>query len=138
MPVVEHNVSSRNGSQVMVRGMRPSLRSLGYCRGARVAVSDPTGSLANDPWVFVVANDEDATLVSQTPPPPSWIQPGVRIRIDVASPLPPSEVATQNPEGVKVPLNSEGRLHTVRLVLEIIAIAVTVVSGIVALIWRFK
>lgn len=84
MPVCEHVVSYRNGPyQVMVAGLQPSLRDMGYGRGARVQVADPAGDPAHAPWVFVVSNDEYATLVCQNPAPPAWIQPGVRIRIDV-------------------------------------------------------
>ena len=81
MPTREHQVSYRNGSQVMVAGLK--LRDIGYCRGASVTVSDPAGVSANAAWRFVVSNDEHATLVSKNPEPPEWIQPGVRIRIDV-------------------------------------------------------
>ena len=86
MPVCEHVVSYRNGPQVMVAGLQPSLRNMGYCRGARVQVTDPAGDPANASWVFVVSNDEHATLVCQNPAPPAWIDPGVRIRIDVGPP----------------------------------------------------
>jgi len=83
MPVCEHVVSYRNGPQVMVAGL--SLRDMGYCRGAHVQVTDPAGNPANLSWGFVVSNDEHATLVSRNPPPPAWIQPRVRIRIEVRS-----------------------------------------------------
>ena len=41
MSTREHAVSNRNGSQVMVAGLR--LRELGYCRGAHVHVTDLAG-----------------------------------------------------------------------------------------------
>jgi len=103
MPVVDHLVSFRNGSQIMVRGLQLGER-LGYCRNARVQVTDPTGNAANVPWAFVVPNDEHATLVSNNPAPPQWIQPGVRIRIDVQPPVvaitesAPSDVAVRLPD----------------------------------------
>lgn len=112
MPVCEHVVSYRNGPQVMVAGLK--LRDLGYCRGARVQITDATGNPANAPWRFVVSNDEHATLVSRNPPPPSWIQPRVRIQIDVrlpekdggqpgvsreGSPPPTSKTALARPDG---------------------------------------
>lgn len=84
MPFCEHDVSFRNGPQVMVAGLK--LRDLGYCRGAHVKVTDPSGNPANSMWQFMVANDEHATLVSRNPQPPAWIQPGVRIRIEVQPP----------------------------------------------------
>lgn len=86
MPVCEHVVSYRNGPQVMVAGLQPPLREIGYCRGAHVQVTDPAGDPAHAAWVFVVSNDEHATLVCRNPAPPTWIQPGVRIRIDVRPP----------------------------------------------------
>ena len=103
MPVVDHLVSFRNGSQIMVRGLQLGER-LGYCRNARVQVTDPTGNAANVPWAFVVPNDEHATLVCNNPAPPQWIQPGVRIRIDVQPPVvaitesAPSNVAVRLPD----------------------------------------
>jgi hypothetical protein len=84
MPVVEHVVSYRNGCQVMVAGLR--LRDIGYVRGAHVQVSEPSGHSANVAWVFVVPNDEYATLACRNPAPPAWIQPGVGIRIQVEPP----------------------------------------------------
>jgi hypothetical protein len=42
------------------------------------------------------------------------------------------------PQPPPIPLTKEGRLHTVKLVLEIVSIAVAVVGGIMALIWRSK
>ena len=86
MPVCEHAVSSRNNTQVRVAGLNPSLRNMGYRRGAHVQVTDPAGDSAHLPWIFVVQNDEDATLTCGNPAPPAWIQPGVRIRIDVRPP----------------------------------------------------
>jgi hypothetical protein len=84
MSVYEHVVSHRNGPQIMVAGL--SLRDIGYCRGAHVKVTDPVGNPLNVSWCFVVANDEHATLVSRDPPPPPWIRPNVRIRIEVWPP----------------------------------------------------
>lgn len=86
MPVCEHQVSFRNGSQIMVAGLKLQ-RELGYCRGAMVRITDPSGNAGNAPWHFVVANDEHATLTSKNPPPPAWIRPGVRIRIEVGDAL---------------------------------------------------
>jgi hypothetical protein len=86
MPTALHAVSFRNGSQIMVRGLRLG-EALGYCRNARVQVTDFNRNAANEPWVFVVPNDEHATLACTEPPPPSWIQPGVMIRIEVDPPL---------------------------------------------------
>jgi len=103
MPGCVHVVSYRNGSQVMVRGLSLG-EALGYCRNARVQVTDATGNAANVPWVFVVPNDEHATLVCNNPAPPQWIQPGVCIRIDVQPPVEsmtdstPSDVAVRLPE----------------------------------------
>lgn len=84
MPVRDHVVSYRNGPQVMVAGLR--LQDMGYCRGAQVEITDPTGNPANRPWAFVVSNDEHATLVCKNPRPPEWIQPNVRIQIEVRPP----------------------------------------------------
>jgi hypothetical protein len=84
MPIHEHVVSYRNGPQIMVAGL--SLRDIGYCRGAHVQVTDPTGNPLNECWGYVVANDEHATLVSRDPPPPPWIRPNVRVRIQVWPP----------------------------------------------------
>ncbi len=81
MPTFEHVVSNRNGSQVMVKGL--SLRSMGYRKGSHVVVSDPAGIYADAAWQFIVSNNEHSTLTSKDPSPPSWIQPGVRIRVDV-------------------------------------------------------
>lgn len=81
MPVVRHKVSFRNGPQVMVAGLK--LHALGYGRGASVTVSDPAGVSRNVPWSFMVDNDEHATLVSRSPMPPAWIQPGVVVQIEV-------------------------------------------------------
>ncbi|EMI21682.1 hypothetical protein RMSM_01379, partial [Rhodopirellula maiorica SM1] len=68
----------------MVRGLALA-EELGYCRDARVQVTDPTAG--RQPWIFTVPNDEHATLSCQTPPPPEWIKPGVMIRIEVETPL---------------------------------------------------
>lgn len=81
MATVTHKVSFRNGPQVMVAGLK--LHALGYGRGATVVVSEAAGTSANPPWRFVVDNDEHATLVSRSPTPPAWIQPGVVVRIEV-------------------------------------------------------
>jgi hypothetical protein len=75
MAVREHTVSYRNGPQVMVAGLE--LRNLGYKRGCRVTITDPSGDSANSAWQFVVSNDEHSTLVSKNPAPPLWIQTGV-------------------------------------------------------------
>jgi hypothetical protein len=40
---------------------------LGYRRGVHVQVTDPIGRPTNEPWCFVVANDEHAALVSRDP-----------------------------------------------------------------------
>src|SRR4051794_32547867 len=101
MSIVVHNVSYRNGSQVMVAGLNPPLRGLGYCRGAHVQVSDPAGDPAKAPWIFVVPNDEHATLVCRNPPPPAWIQPGVPIRIEINSPT--GGTAAASPPQVQPP-----------------------------------
>lgn len=85
MPIRVHVISYRNGPQVMVAGLR--LRDMGYCRGAQVEVTDPTGNPTNMSWKFIVSNDEHATLVCSNPPPPGWIQPNVRIQIEVRSHL---------------------------------------------------
>jgi hypothetical protein len=85
MAAVEHKVSYRNGSQIMVAGLK--LARLGYRRGARVSVQDPMGRPENPSWEFVVANDEHATLVCRDPLPPSWIVPGTLIRIEVTEPM---------------------------------------------------
>ena len=55
MPIRDHVVSYRNGPQVMVAGLR--LQDMGYCRGAQVEITDPTGNSANMSWEFVVSND---------------------------------------------------------------------------------
>lgn len=81
MAIREHQVSYRNGPQIMVAGLK--LATLGYARGARVSVTDPSGDPSHVPWRFVVANDEHATLVSKNPLAPDWIQPGVAIRIEI-------------------------------------------------------
>jgi hypothetical protein len=65
----------------MVKGLRLAAE-LGYARGSFVRVTDPANS-SSQAWEYVVSNDEHATLVSSRPPPPSWIQPGARIRIEV-------------------------------------------------------
>ncbi len=85
MIIVEHTVSHRNGAQVMVAGLK--LAQLGYRRGARVILRDPTGRSENPPWEFVVANDEHATLVCRDPLPPDWIVKGVRVSIEISEPL---------------------------------------------------
>lgn len=85
MIIVEHTVSHRNGAQVMVAGLK--LAQLGYRRGARVILRDPTGRSENRPWEFVVANDEHATLVCRDPLPPDWIVKGVRVSIEISEPL---------------------------------------------------
>lgn len=84
MPIRDHVVSYRNGPQVMVAGLQ--LQDMGYCRGAQVEITGPTGNPANMSWEFVVSNDEHATLVCRNPPPPGWIQPNVRIQIEVRPP----------------------------------------------------
>ena len=105
MQVVEHTVSFRggkeingkwDGKQIMVKGLDPSLLRMGYRWGARVRVTDPNKNPANDPWDYVVRNNEHATLACQDPPPPMWIQKGVRMRIEV---LPPddSRIADSQP-----------------------------------------
>ena len=86
MPVADQRVSFRNGSQIMVKGLQLRER-LGYCRDARVQVTDPDSDPNNEPWVFIVPNDEHATLACETPTPPAWIQPGVLIRIEVDLPV---------------------------------------------------
>ncbi len=97
MPVREHPVSFRNGAQVMVAGLKLQ-NELGYCRGSVVRVSDPTGDPDHEPWQFVVANDEHATLTSKNPPPPAWIRRGVLLRIEVGDSLPhPSASPTTHP-----------------------------------------
>jgi hypothetical protein len=95
MPVCEHIVSYRNGPQVMVAGLSLA-QALGYCRNARVRVTDPTGNPANGPWEYIVPNDERATLVCRKPRPPAWIQPGILIRIDVQ---PPAESIAEGDPG---------------------------------------
>jgi hypothetical protein len=104
MPSAQHRVSSRNGCQIMVRGLR--LRAtLGYRLGVRVRVSDVAGNPANEPWVYTVNNQEHATLTSNDPPPPAWIQPGSLVCVDVRTeydePFDPiatePEPATQEP-----------------------------------------
>ena len=40
MPVADHVVSFRNGAQIMVKGLQRG-EQLGYCRNARVQVTDP-------------------------------------------------------------------------------------------------
>jgi hypothetical protein len=83
--VREHEVSHRSGSsQVMVKGLK--LREMGYCRGARVQITDPSGNPAHEPWIFVVQNREYSTITCTNPEAPGWIQKGVRIRIEVQSP----------------------------------------------------
>lgn len=81
MASVEHRVSYRNGSQIMVAGLKLAL--MGYRRGARVSVRDLKRTPGHQPWEFVVANDEHATLVCRDPLPPQWIQPGVMVLIEV-------------------------------------------------------
>ena len=93
MAICEHVVSSRTDSQVRVKGL--SLRGMGYCRGAHVEVTDPDANPAHAPWVFVVSNNEHATLVCKDPVPPPWIQAGARVRILVRLPC--------GAEGVHVP-----------------------------------
>ena len=78
MPIRVHTVSYRNGCQIMVRGL-PLGAQLGYSRHAHVKVSDPSNNPTNPDWVYVVDNDEHATLVCSNPPPPPWIQAGVEI-----------------------------------------------------------
>ncbi|MBU2570511.1 MAG: hypothetical protein KJ725_10880 [Gammaproteobacteria bacterium] len=85
MIIVKHIVSHRNGAQVMVAGLK--LAQLGYRRGARVILRDPTGRSENPPWEFIVANDEHATLVCRDPLPPDWIVKGVRVSIEISEPL---------------------------------------------------
>src|SRR5262249_23809644 len=102
MPVREHVVSYRNGPQVMVRGLSLG-EALGYCRNACVQVTDRTGNPANVPWVFVVPNDEHATLVCNNPAPPQWIQPGVLIRIDVQPPVAALTEGAQSDPAVRQP-----------------------------------
>jgi hypothetical protein len=96
--VAEHTISSRNNTQVRFAGMTPTLRQLGYRRGARVTVVDLTEP-QNEAWEFVVSNNEDATITCGNPPPPAWVQPGVRVRIEVTSApqpeAPPVSPATQ-------------------------------------------
>ena len=65
----------------MVAGLKLAL--MGYGRGARVSVRDPKRTPGHQPWEFVVANDEHATLVCRDPLPPQWIQPGVMVLIEV-------------------------------------------------------
>jgi hypothetical protein len=59
---------------------------MGYCRGAKVTVTDVTPQSPHAAWQFVVSNDEHATLRSKDTPPPDWIQPGVMVRIEVEPP----------------------------------------------------
>ena len=126
MPVVEHNVSYRNGTQIMVAGLDPSLLRMGYRRGAQVRVTDPNRNPANIPWEYVVPNDEHATLVSQNPAPPNWIQPGVRVRIEV-----------RPPEGVRVANNDPPRTGSLltwagrHLAQVVVAVIATIIGAIV-------
>lgn len=78
--VTTHVVSHRNGSQVMVRGLR--LRGLGYGVGAQVRVESCADS-TRAPWVFVVTNREHATLCCENPGPPEWITKGEQVRISI-------------------------------------------------------
>ena len=96
MPVREHPVSHRNGSQVMVRGLKLQ-QDMGYTRGSTVRITDPGGDPDRVPWHFVVTNDEHATLTSKNPPPPEWIQAGVVIRIEVDGPT-ASAIGARPPE----------------------------------------
>lgn len=82
MPIRVHTVSYRNGSQIMVKGL-PLRTQLGYSRYAHVKVSDPRNDSTNPDWVYVVDNEEHATLACSNPPPPPWIQAGVEIMIEV-------------------------------------------------------
>jgi hypothetical protein len=61
MSVNEDVVSYRNGPQVIVAGLQPSLRDMGYARSARVQITDPVEDPAHAPWVFVGSNDEHET-----------------------------------------------------------------------------
>jgi hypothetical protein len=65
----------------MVAGLK--LKEMGYRKGAEVIVTDPSGDPTNSEWRYVVTNNEHATLVSRNPEPPQWIQPGVRVRVEV-------------------------------------------------------
>lgn len=49
MAIREHVVSYRNGPQIMVAGLK--LKGLGYCRGAHVQVTDPSGNAASTPSI---------------------------------------------------------------------------------------
>lgn len=42
------------------------------------------------------------------------------------------------PPPAPVPAPKDGRLHTLKLVLEILAVLITVIGGIIGLIWKFK
>lgn len=61
------------------------------------------------------------------------MEAGVQSRCRLADnwPAPPA------PSPPAPPLK-EGRLHTLKLVLEIIAVLVTIIGGIIALAWRFR
>lgn len=86
-------MSHRNGPQVMVAGLK--LKEMGYRKGAEVIVTDLSGDPAKSEWRYVVANNEHATLVSRNPEPPQWIQPGVRVRVEVRG----QEAADARPKG---------------------------------------
>lgn len=102
--VADHVVSFRNGPQVMVSGMSPSLSDLGYRRGSQVVVADASAASLNSPWEFVVENDEIATLVSTRPPPPDWITPGVRVRVTVLQARGTSGTGTPGQRAVSAPV----------------------------------
>jgi len=51
-----------------------------------VEVSDVNRDSANEPWRYVVSNDEHSTLVSREPGPPGWIESGVVVEIRVWPP----------------------------------------------------
>lgn len=107
MPDVVHLVSFRNGSQIMVRGLQLGER-LGYCRNSRVQVTDPNSNPSNEPWIFIVPNDESATLACRNPPPPAWIQPGVSIRIEVERPI--REAAAAESDAIPNPRATDVRV----------------------------
>jgi hypothetical protein len=85
MAIVVYEVTTRipGVSQVFVGDQR--LQPLGYCQGALVQVTDPNNA-KNDPWIYTVPNREIGSLACPDPPPPAWIQAGVKIKIEVTPP----------------------------------------------------
>jgi hypothetical protein len=86
-------------------------------------------------YVMGSVGNWQATFKQQGTVPDGQVEWRLVSRAGVASPAPAPAPSHPSPQ---VPPPTDGRLITLKLALEIIAVLVTIIGGIIALVWRFK